>query len=624
VTAQGYGAVDKVSRSGDTMTGPLTLEGSPPLAVPGGASGEVLTSDGSGNLTLQTPAASAVTIDTTATDIQALGTQAAGSTGKAADAGHVHPITGLLARGAEINGVTDWFSVKDPAYAGGAKGDRSTDDTAAIQAAINAAHTAGGGVVYFPAGLYRTTSALTWSATPNAMIRFTGDHGGGEYTSPTATALCPNFVGDVVSITGGGYNAAGFFQMDHLDIYADGTNSASPYYSVQYSALHLANLANFLVVNCNVGSQGNGNHGTNVGIQSSMCGAGTVRDCYVSGERYGFWMQNGTGQILNETVLGSVAGNGGSAVCMDGSRNGTNSGAGTLSLTNVTTFRGDRGLWLTGSSGHVPAFVNGTNFQINNPSVAAMQFDWGHEVWLNQVWASDSAGWLSPAAAVRYGINAGPNFSGVMAITNSQFQDFSGHGIWVQGGSGYAFTNVTFGGNGQYASNSYDDLHIGSSVSSVTVTGCHFETDVYYTLGSTKARSGLYIESGASGYDYTGNIFGSGYGTRPILDSGSGWHTVTLDSGWSTVSGYAPLRYRMLADNQLQIDGCLNHTSITGTTNVNGSNPLPAAYQPAYQAFGTAGGNRSPWQITTRGVIQAVPGGTSCNYLEIHATIPLT
>jgi peptidoglycan/xylan/chitin deacetylase (PgdA/CDA1 family) len=40
--------------------------------------------------------AGAVQLDTSASDIQALGTQAAGSTGKAADAGHVHPHTGLV------------------------------------------------------------------------------------------------------------------------------------------------------------------------------------------------------------------------------------------------------------------------------------------------------------------------------------------------------------------------------------------------------------------------------------------------------------------------------------------------------------------------------------------------
>lgn len=43
----------------------------------------------------------------------------------------------------------------------GAKGDGSTDDTAAIQAAINAAQTAGGGTVFFPAGTYKISTTLT-------------------------------------------------------------------------------------------------------------------------------------------------------------------------------------------------------------------------------------------------------------------------------------------------------------------------------------------------------------------------------------------------------------------------------------------------------------------------------
>lgn len=53
----------------------------------------------------------------------------------------------------KANGVTDWFNVKS--Y--GATGNGTTDDTTAIQNAINACHTAGGGVVYFPAGTYLVT-----------------------------------------------------------------------------------------------------------------------------------------------------------------------------------------------------------------------------------------------------------------------------------------------------------------------------------------------------------------------------------------------------------------------------------------------------------------------------------
>jgi hypothetical protein len=50
-----------------------------------------------------------------------------------------------------------WENVK----AWGAKGDDSTDDTAAVQACIDAVGDATGGIVYFPPGTYRTTSVLT-------------------------------------------------------------------------------------------------------------------------------------------------------------------------------------------------------------------------------------------------------------------------------------------------------------------------------------------------------------------------------------------------------------------------------------------------------------------------------
>jgi len=50
----------------------------------------------------------------------------------------------------------DWFNVTDPEY--GATGDGTTDDTVAVQAAIDAAEANSGGVVYFPAGSYAVTA----------------------------------------------------------------------------------------------------------------------------------------------------------------------------------------------------------------------------------------------------------------------------------------------------------------------------------------------------------------------------------------------------------------------------------------------------------------------------------
>jgi pectate lyase-like protein/parallel beta helix pectate lyase-like protein len=53
--------------------------------------------------------------------------------------------------------ITGYYNVKDSPY--NATGDGSTNDTAAIQAALNAAGSAGGGVVYFPPGTYRVSGS---------------------------------------------------------------------------------------------------------------------------------------------------------------------------------------------------------------------------------------------------------------------------------------------------------------------------------------------------------------------------------------------------------------------------------------------------------------------------------
>src|SRR5678815_1376715 len=54
------------------------------------------------------------------------------------------------------------YNVRDDLY--GALGDGVTDDVTAIQAAITAAHNAGGGWVFFPGGNYRIATPLTWYA----------------------------------------------------------------------------------------------------------------------------------------------------------------------------------------------------------------------------------------------------------------------------------------------------------------------------------------------------------------------------------------------------------------------------------------------------------------------------
>ena len=57
-----------------------------------------------------------------------------------------------------MHGLLPVFNAKDSAY--GAKGDGTTNDAPAIQAAIDAANGAGGGTVYLPAGTYLVKAKL--------------------------------------------------------------------------------------------------------------------------------------------------------------------------------------------------------------------------------------------------------------------------------------------------------------------------------------------------------------------------------------------------------------------------------------------------------------------------------
>lgn len=76
-----------------------------------------------------------------------------------------------------INGKSDFDAI----------GDGVTDDTAAIQAAIDAAETAGGGLIYFPTGIYLISSALVISAG-SENIFFQGQGVGSEIKTNSATA----------------------------------------------------------------------------------------------------------------------------------------------------------------------------------------------------------------------------------------------------------------------------------------------------------------------------------------------------------------------------------------------------------------------------------------------------
>lgn len=97
------------------------------------------------------------------------------------------------------NRASDIVSVRDF----GAVGDGVTDDTAAIQAALNAVASSGGGVVHLPAGTYLLQSSLSWPK--QKYISLTGDGSSGQgngVNHPGASQLIYTGSGTAISMVG--------------------------------------------------------------------------------------------------------------------------------------------------------------------------------------------------------------------------------------------------------------------------------------------------------------------------------------------------------------------------------------------------------------------------------------
>jgi hypothetical protein len=425
--------------------------------------------------------------------------------------------------------VNDWYDVQD--Y--GATGNRTTDDAPAIGSAITACIAGGGGTIYFPGGTnghYLINEPIAVSTT--VPISFLGDNAKGTWNDvPGASAICCGFA--PTSTTGTYYavscsaptsTTAPAFTMSNMLVLSDVANTQGT--SPDFTAIYTDTLWYATLYNVSVGSGLAGNF--NTGVQMKNMFGGLMENCNaVYGEQQGFWMNGGAGIELSDGGVSSGTGNGFGNIRMDNN-------AGTLRIRNYVSVRGDRGLYVP--SGSTSAFIFIYDYEINNPAREGIGLYAGSELWADQLWFTEAG---ESSSTLRTNINFGPEYTGYAYVANSALGSSTGNNVWIQGGTGYAFNNCSFGSAGSYGANTFDCIQVGSGAGNISVTGCHFGVDAFDGVGN--ARSGVYTNSGAGAVTLTGNMFNpTGWGTAQVIDNAnsvvahgnSGWkHEVQTSAG---------------------------------------------------------------------------------------------
>jgi hypothetical protein len=250
--------------------------------------------------------------------------------------------------------------------------------------------------------------------------------------------------------------------------------------------------------------------GAATGLVVAPDGSGSVHACDIAAQVTAFQMGSGaTSCAVTNSLFQAVRGNGGACCQLHGH-------AGTMQLTNVITQNGDYGVQMITDGTGSPEFLFMNNVQVNNPGIAAGDFANGSQVFANQFWATAN----DLGANLVHGLNFHPAFLGGAYFASLNIGAFGGHGIWVQGGTGYTFIGGNVGGCGVNAADSYDDFHVASAVGSgvVTLQGIHFDTDPWNGLSSPPARSAVNIEPGATNVVATGNFWkATGYGGGSVV-----------------------------------------------------------------------------------------------------------
>lgn len=351
--------------------------------------------------------------------------------------------------------------------------------------------------VHIPKGKWRITGPVTYLPTPalNA-IRVCGDVSSGGTSDGSCLEFVPNAVTPYTAFTFGGWNTT----LEDFNIISSATapNNGHTGLKIQSSSL-------FRAKNINVYGTGPGPAGgPTTGLLVNNVGTAMLNDVNINGQTTAVVQTGGSpGMKVNGGLFAAIRGNGGACLQMFGA-------AGTLELTDVVSQDGDYGIQMKSDGVTSPEFLFVNNYQSNNAGIAGLDLVDGEEVYMEQFWATANV----LGTANTNGIHAHAGFTGGVYAQNTIIGSVGGHGIWIEGGSGYQFIGGKMSRCGSNTANTFDDIHIAAAASIVTISGMHFDVGSLAGLSAPPARSPIFLEAGAGNVSVFGNHWkAAGYGT---------------------------------------------------------------------------------------------------------------
>jgi hypothetical protein len=109
---------------------------------------------------------------------------------------------------------------------------------------------------------------------------------------------------------------------------------------------------------------------------------------------------------------------------------------------------------------------------------------------------------------------------------------------------------------------------------------------------------------------------------NPTLITTDTWHPITLDANWSTLAGQPVPSYMLMPDGFVSLTGAAQFNVNIANTNLNGANPLPAAYRPSTGIFLAGAPGSAGIEVLTTGVIVAAQGPLATVFCNFNGRYP--